>query len=83
MKELVRVLLRVEEVLEEVGHCLCTLTMPKLLRPYFLHRRGLLGPLCQAAWETVAELIAEAAGREVRPGLVTALHTSSTLHRHF
>jgi hypothetical protein len=25
-----------------VGHCLCTFTVPKLLRPYFLHRRELL-----------------------------------------
>ena len=53
----------------EVDPCLWRLTMPKLLRPFFLDRRGLLGPLCRAAWETVYELIAEAAGAGVRPGM--------------
>ena len=67
-----------EEVLEEVGHCMWTFTIPKLLRPFFLHRRELLGALCRAAWETVAELIAEAAGEEVRPGMVAALHTATS-----
>lgn len=67
-----------EEVLEEVGHCLWTFTIPKLLRPFYLHRRQLLGSLCRAVWETVAELIAEAAGRHVRPGMAAALHTASS-----
>ena len=67
-----------EEVLEAVGHCLWTFTVPKLLRPFFLHRRRLLGPLCRAAWETVADLVAEAAGRGVRPGMVAAMHTASS-----
>ena len=55
-----------------------TLTIPKLLRPYFLHRRKLLGPLCRAGWETVAELISEAAGRGVRPGMVGTVHTATS-----
>ena len=42
-----------------------TFTVPKLLRPFFLHRRELLGPLCRAAWETVDEFVAEAAGKEI------------------
>ena len=67
-----------EEVLEEVGHCLWTFTIPKLLRPFYLHRRGLLGSLCRATWETVSELIAEAAGKDVRPGMVAALHTAAS-----
>ena len=66
------------EILEEVGHCMWTFTIPKLLRPFFLHRRELLGSLCRAAWETVAELIAEAAGEGVRPGMVAALHTATS-----
>jgi Putative transposase len=33
-------------------------TVPKLLRPYFMHHRELLGPLCTAAWQTVRELMA-------------------------
>jgi len=71
------VLLR-EEVAEDVGHCLWTFTVPKLLRPYFLHRRELLGALCRAASQTVHELIAEAAGDEVRPGMVAAVHTAAS-----
>ncbi len=67
-----------EEVAEEVGHCLWTFTVPKLLRPFFLHRRELLGALCRAAWQTVHELIAEAAGDEVRPGMVAAVHTAAS-----
>ena len=67
-----------EEVVEEVGHCLWTFTVPKLLRPYFLHRRALLGKLCNVAWETVRELIAEATAGDVRPGMVAAVHTASS-----
>ncbi|HVR44378.1 MAG TPA: transposase zinc-binding domain-containing protein [Thermoanaerobaculia bacterium] len=37
-----------DEVLEEVGHCLWTFTIPKMLRPFLLHHRELLGRLCQA-----------------------------------
>ena len=32
-----------EEVVEPVGHCLWTFTVPKMLRPYFLYHRDLLG----------------------------------------
>ena len=32
-----------EEILEGVGHAQWVFTIPKLLRPYFLHHRGLLG----------------------------------------
>ncbi len=67
-----------EEVVEEVGHCLWTFTVPKLLRPYFLHRRKLLGKLCHAAWETVSELIVAATAPDVRPGMVAAVHTASS-----
>lgn len=52
--------------------------MPKLLRPYFLHRRELLGELCRAAWHSVAELAAEAAGEDVLPGMVAAVHTAAS-----
>ena len=62
----------------EVAHCLWTFTVPKLLRPFFLPRRKLLGELCRAAWESVAELTAEAAGDDVRPGMVAAVHTAAS-----
>jgi len=38
----------------------------------------LLGKLCRAAWETVCELIAEATSRDVRPGMVAAVHTAAS-----
>ena len=49
-----------EEILEDVGHAQWVFTIPKPLRPYFLHHRELLGKLSQAAWETVLELHAAA-----------------------
>ena len=49
-----------EEVFTEVGHAQWVFVMPKMLRPYFLHHRALLGGLAQAAWETVLELMCAA-----------------------
>jgi len=67
-----------DEVLAEVGHAQWVFTIPKMLRPYFLHHRELLGRLCQAAWETVAELVDAAAGDgvQIRPGMVAVLQTA-------
>ncbi|MCP4902398.1 MAG: hypothetical protein GY906_35980 [bacterium] len=52
--------------------------MPKLLRPYFLHHRELLGRLSQAAWQTVFEMVDAAAGGDesVRPGMVSVIQTA-------
>jgi hypothetical protein len=38
-----------EEILAEVGHPQWVFTIPKSLRPFFLHHRELLGRLSQAA----------------------------------
>jgi hypothetical protein len=38
-----------EEVVEEVGHTHWIFTIPKMLRPYFMHHRELLGRLAGAA----------------------------------
>ena len=48
-----------------------------MLRPYFLHHRELLGKLSQAAWQTVQELMAQAACEEAgfRPGMIAVVHT--------
>jgi hypothetical protein len=64
-------------VVADVGHAQWVLTVPKLLRPYFMHHRELLGPLCAAAWQTVRELMAVAAGEEqgFRPGMVAMSQT--------
>ncbi len=50
-----------EEVLADVGHAQWVLSIPKMLRPYFLYHRPLLGRLCQAAYHTAREMISAAA----------------------
>jgi hypothetical protein len=79
-----------DEVVADVGHAQWVFTVPKLLRPYFMHHRKLLGPLCTAAWQTVRELMAVAAGEEqgLRPGMVAVIASVQTfgdqrsLHPH-
>jgi hypothetical protein len=70
-----------EDVLEPVCHRMWTFTLPRMLRPYFLHHRELLGKLCRAAYETVQELMASAAiGVEgFRTGMVAAVHLCGDL----
>ena len=63
-----------EEVLEAVGHAQWVFTVPKMLRPYFLRHRELLGDLCRAAWDTMREMLAGAA-EEIRPGMVAVVQT--------
>jgi hypothetical protein len=68
-----------EEVLAPVGHWMVTFTVPKMLRPYFLHRRALLGKLSRAAWETVRDLMVEAVGEEgFCPAMVAVVQTASS-----
>jgi len=57
-----------EEVLEAVGHAQWVFAVPKMLRPYFLRHRELLGDLCRAVWDTVREMLAAGAAEEIRPG---------------
>ena len=69
-----------EEVLADVGHLLWTFTIPKMLRPYFLHHRELLGRLCQAGWQVVSELMRVATGdADLQPGMVAVIQTSGDL----
>ncbi len=69
-----------EEVLEEVGHAQWVFVIPKMLRPYFLHHRELLGGLARAGWETVLELMVAAVGDATfRPGMVAVVQTSGDL----
>jgi len=75
-----------EEVVEDVGHCQWVFTIPKIIRPYFLRNRELLGDLSRAAWETVLELMTEAAGDlSLRPGMVIvpqSFGSSVNFHPH-
>jgi hypothetical protein len=61
---------------EDVGHCLWTFTIPKMLRVFFLHHCELLGGLCRAGWEVVRELMAVAVGEPpLRPEMVAVVQT--------
>ena len=69
-----------DDVLEEIGHAQWVFVMPKMLRPYFLHHRELLGGLARAAWETVRELMVAATGEDsLRPGMVAVVQTAGDL----
>ena len=66
-----------DDVLEEVGHAQWVFVMPKMLRPYFLHHRELLGGLARAAWETVLQLMVAATNEDaLRPGMTYDLSPS-------
>jgi hypothetical protein len=73
-----------DELLENVGHCLWTFTLPKMLRPYFIRHRELLGDLARLAYETVKELMIEAVGDDkARPGVVAVPQSfGSVLNPH-
>jgi hypothetical protein len=65
-----------DELLEKVGHSMWTFTIPKMLRPYFMHHRELLADLARLAYETIRELMAEAVGDpRARPGVVAVPQT--------
>jgi hypothetical protein len=66
-----------EEVVEEVGHTHWIFTIPKMLRPYFMHHRQLLGRLAGAAHKTLRELMAAAAGEGAgfQIGMVAVVQT--------
>ena len=69
-----------EEIMEDVGHAQWVFVMPKMLRPYFLHQRELLGGLARAAWETVLELMVAATSEEtLRPGMFAVVQTAGDL----
>ena len=69
-----------EDVLEEVGHAQWVFVIPKMLRPYFLHHRELLGGLARAGWETVLELMIAAVGDATfRPGMVAVVQTAGDM----
>jgi len=62
-------------------------TSPRMLRPYFMHHRQLLGKLCHAAYESVHEVMAAAVeeGEGFSTGMVAAVQTAGDalgLHPH-
>jgi hypothetical protein len=78
-----------EEILDKVPHRQYVFTLPKRLRPYFLHDRRLLGLLSRVAYDTLREFISASLGeRAAVPGVVASIQTFGTLlnwhpHLHF
>ena len=70
-----------DEVLEQVGHAMWTFSLPKMIRPYFIHHPELRGKLCRAAYETVQELMAAAAigTNGFRTGMVAITATAGDI----
>lgn len=62
--------------LADVPHAQWVFSLPKMLRPYFLYHRELLGELARLAYETVREMMAAAADEPTaRPGMVAVIQT--------
>ena len=69
-----------DELIENVGHCLWTFTLPKMVRPFFMRDRELLSALARLAYETIKQLMCEAAGdAKARPGVVCVPQTFGSL----
>jgi hypothetical protein len=63
-------------ILTDVPHAQWVLTLPKMLRPYFLFHRELLGELARLAYETVREMMVAAVDEPIaRPGMVAVIQT--------
>ena len=67
------------QILADVPHAQWVFSIPKMLRPYFLHHRELLGDMARLAYETVREMMAAAPFRidepDARPGMVAVIQT--------
>jgi len=63
-------------ILADVPHVQWVFSLPKMLRPYFLFHRELLGELSRIAYETVREMMASAVDKpDARPGMVAVIQT--------
>ena len=64
-----------DEVLLDVSHRQWVFTIPKRLRPYFMHNRKLLAKLSLCAWQVLSDYLktsvaADVADESIKPGLV-------------
>jgi len=67
------------QLLADVAHAQWVFSIPKMLRPYFLHHRELLGEMARLAYDTVREMMATAVDvPHARPGLVGVIQTFSS-----
>jgi hypothetical protein len=61
------------QILADVPHAQWVFSIPKMLRPYFLHHRELLGEMARLAYDTVREMMAAAVDEPgARPGMSQA-----------
>lgn len=64
------------KILADMPHAQWVFSIPKILRPYFLYHRELLGDLARIAYETVREMMAAAVEEpDARPGMVAVIQT--------
>ena len=68
------------EIVRDVPHRQYVFTLPKRLRPYFLHDRKLLGMLSRVAYDTLRDFLRASLGEaEVVPGVVASIQTFGSL----
>jgi hypothetical protein len=69
------------EVLEQVAHAMRKFSLPKMIRPYFIHHPELRGKLCRTAYETVQEVMdaASIGTGGFRTGMVAITATAGDL----
>ena len=68
--------LMTETILFPVPHRHVTLTIPKMLRPYFRYHRDLLKDLCRIAHECIRDVMRSTLGQaDGMPGIVMVIHT--------
>ncbi len=64
------------QILTDVPHAQWVFSIPKMLRPYFLYHRELLGDMARLAYETVREMMAAIVDEpDARPGMVAVIQT--------
>ncbi len=70
-----------EEVLLALPHRQFVFTMPKALRPFFRHDRRLFSEVSRLIFALVSEFYREAAGRDLRTGMIVAHQTYGDMLR--
>ncbi len=63
------------EVLLDLPHRQFVFTMPKALRPFFRHDRGLFAELSRLIYAIISEFYADAAGRPLMTGVIIPYQT--------
>ena len=67
------------DVLHQVPHRQVVLSVPRRLRPYFLHNRRLLAKLARCGYDTVRDLLTSAFKGKSSPGAIVCIQTFGSL----